>query len=157
MCLILDIQYRMWAVHIICILSHLIYFKYQYTTGKKPLRQDIYNLNTNIRVIKGRPKLDSVIPNIIYGIESKEGMPEKFTQSAKEQRAATLNRAVSTVNEFHPWKENQSQEKCVKRFGDSVMQTWGIMYCGGSPPVIASLQGLSLKYHIDVHIDSFAW
>lgn len=114
-------------------------------TGKKPLNSDIYNLNTNIKVIKGRPNLPSVIPNIIYGIESKEGLPENFISSNDLQPG------------FSPVDENKSQEVCVKRFNDNVMETWGMMYCGGSPPVIETLQEISMKYHIDVHIDSFAW
>ena len=211
-------------------------------TGKKALKPDIYNSNTNIKVVKGRPKLDSVIPNIIYGIESGEVLPEKYTASAKTQIAKQLSdliheldqdRSLSATAKVHkikaksqelgfslasdiesprgaddndakrvlgalrssiksqsigggdlrasgqlwsnvmdgidaersdaldmnfcPWNPNKSQEKCVKRYSEDIMQTWGIMYCGGSPPVIDSLQGISLKYHIDVHIDSFAW
>mmetsp|Transcript_17210 Transcript_17210/g.32305 ORF Transcript_17210/g.32305 Transcript_17210/m.32305 type:complete len:338 (+) Transcript_17210:752-1765(+) len=46
-------------------------------TGKKPLNSQVDKLNTNIKVIRGRPNLASIIPNVIYGIESKEGLPEK--------------------------------------------------------------------------------
>jgi hypothetical protein len=31
------------------------------------------------------------------------------------------------------------------------------MYCGGSKSVIRDLQGLSIDFNIDVHVDSFAW
>jgi len=52
-------------------------------TGKKPLTSAIEMMNTNVRVVKGRPDFGSVIPNIIYGIESKQGLPEKYTEGAK--------------------------------------------------------------------------
>lgn len=58
---------------------------------------------------------------------------------------------------FCPWKESESQERCVKRLDDNVMSTWGIMYCGGSRPVISALREISVDYNIDLHIDSFAW
>jgi len=274
-------------------------------TGKTPLISSIESSNTNIKVIKGRPDLASVIPNIIYGIESKEGLPEKYTESSKyEMKQIFIKRvtkldidsSVSTIEKvsklreygkdlgfslqemideinksceaygtakalksslmmtyaeldqydlespasddnaedflselrssttrapdiqydqqyssrsndgtlsfgdspvdieqdisrphfqrggslkrwttmrnvmderdfnslltpaFHPWKEDKEQEKLVKRLDNNdVMSTWGIMYCGGSKPVISALREVSIAYSIDLHIDSFAW
>lgn len=37
-----------------------------------------------------RPNLSSIIPNIIYGIESKEGLPEKYTTGSKENAKKLL-------------------------------------------------------------------
>uniref|UniRef100_A0A7S4NI13 Ferric reductase NAD binding domain-containing protein n=1 Tax=Odontella aurita TaxID=265563 RepID=A0A7S4NI13_9STRA len=51
-------------------------------TGKEPLLPALEELNTNVRVIKGRPDLKTVVPNIIYGIESGVGLPEKCTPSS---------------------------------------------------------------------------
>ena len=242
-----------------------------------------------MQVVKGRPKLDSVIPNVIYGIESKEGLPEKYTQRSKDEmkrrlmeriheldndpnvrasdkvstlveygdslgfsmqelideiqpsdkarasflRASSkmgslsegdeeknasqllkelktsatsnsgwesfrsgvseksledeeetmkervskhLSRTKSTMHwsnvtqsvgrddankmlapTFLPWEDNTTQERCVRRFGEEIMKTWGIMYCGGSKPVIKSLRAISDDYNIDLNIDSFAW
>lgn len=58
---------------------------------------------------------------------------------------------------FQPWKKSVSQEKCCKRFSEDVLSTWGIMYCGGSKPVISALREISIEYSVDLHIDSFAW
>ena len=58
---------------------------------------------------------------------------------------------------FQPWDKNESQERCVKRLDNNILATWGVMYCGGSKPVIASLRELSQEYNIDLHIDSFKW
>ena len=60
---------------------------------------------------------------------------------------------------FHPWVEDESQERCVKRLREdnNIMSSWGIMYCGGSEPVIKALRGISHDYNLDLHIDSFKW
>jgi len=58
---------------------------------------------------------------------------------------------------FNPWEEDAAQEICVKKLNDHVMSTWGIMYCGGSKPVISDLRKISIGYNIDLHVDSFAW
>ena len=58
---------------------------------------------------------------------------------------------------FQPCDKNESQERCVKRLGSKILATWGIMYCGGSKPVITALRELSQDYDIDLHIDSFKW
>eukprot|EP00581_Thalassiosira_minuscula_P016601 CAMPEP_0183722588 /NCGR_PEP_ID=MMETSP0737-20130205/14497_1 /TAXON_ID=385413 /ORGANISM="Thalassiosira miniscula, Strain CCMP1093" /LENGTH=885 /DNA_ID=CAMNT_0025952781 /DNA_START=891 /DNA_END=3548 /DNA_ORIENTATION=+ len=258
-------------------------------TGKKPLNAEMDSMNSNIKVVKGRPNLGSVIPNIIYGIESKEGLPENYTESSKvrmknlliqrifdldatamsaTEKVAELaeygnvlgfsldeligefressgkrqnesglsaleplsvynpvskkklgpsmrSSGISTISEydantlleglkssmrasakrqsslsenessghdssehfwtatseylgklhssallkpaFHPWEKNGSQERCVKRFGNDIMTTWGIMYCGGSKPVISALKDISCEFDIDLHIDSFKW
>lgn len=237
-------------------------------TGKQPLPSALESTATNIRVIKGRPKFDSVIPNMIYGIESMEGLPEKYTDSstyemkeamrlrsseleqdetisatervskfrdygyslglsmnelfddsnrsgvgthsmqgstAKNEHQALMEadesdaqhrfnqlkyslrcdgsnlgpstqkrsrrpKRWSVVREvvdgkdpdtlkpkFCPWEQNASQEKCVKRLDEAVMATWGMLYCGGSQPVIKALRDVSLDYSIDLHVDSFAW
>lgn len=47
-------------------------------TGKEPINPALEELQTNVRIIKQRPNLFSVIPNIIYGIESKKGLPEEY-------------------------------------------------------------------------------
>ncbi len=58
---------------------------------------------------------------------------------------------------FQPCDKNESQERCVKRLDSKILATWGIMYCGGSKPVITDLRELSQDYDIDLHIDSFKW
>ncbi len=64
-------------------------------TGKKPLKEEIEKKQTNIRIIMGRPDLASVIPNIIYGIESGEGLPEKYTaRSLDEMKRLVVERSA---------------------------------------------------------------
>lgn len=54
-------------------------------TGKEKLKTPNLDVvaNTNICIIHGRPKLDEVIPNIIYGVESGMGLPENYTPNTR--------------------------------------------------------------------------
>jgi hypothetical protein len=65
--------------------------------------------------------------------------------------------AAWLVPSFCPWIANEEQERFVKSLDEDVMSTWAVMYCGGSKSVIRDLQGLSIDYNIDVHVDSFSW
>jgi ferric-chelate reductase len=54
-------------------------------TGKEKLDASEMNVftNTNVCIIAGRPNLKDLIPNIIYGIESGVGLPERYNQYGK--------------------------------------------------------------------------
>lgn len=101
-------------------------------TGKAPLTTSVEDSNANIRVIRGRPQLSSLIPNVIYGCESDSST-------------------------FSLWEESEEQQTRVKRLEDHVMSSWGMMYCGGSKDVLSALREISMDYNIDLHIDSFEW
>ena len=71
-------------------------------TGKETLGVDSHiNIvtNTNVCIIEGRPNLHEVIPNIIYGIESGVGLPERYVPDGKmvasEMLLDMLNRDVN--------------------------------------------------------------
>jgi hypothetical protein len=156
-----------------------------------------------------RPNLSIIIPNIIYGIESKTGLPEKYTMRSKDEMKKLLTErtreldadkslspaekcdkvcqlgmdlgftmrelidesgwaGMSTLVDkkssntllkpsFRPWRKNELQESFVKKLDSNVMKTWGLFYCGGSAGMISDLQGISMDYNVDLHIDSFAW
>merc|ERR1711862_909081 len=57
-------------------------------TGRKPLSPllEEYWSHTNVRIIKGRPDMNVIIPGLIYGIESGVGLPET-SYNEKKQRA----------------------------------------------------------------------
>ncbi|CAJ1952236.1 unnamed protein product [Cylindrotheca closterium] len=82
-----------WAVrdpHLLGFFLRHLYLDHQgwnliFYTGKEKLKSGLLEsiANTNICIIEGRPKLDQVIPNIIFGIESGHGLPEWYNQDTR--------------------------------------------------------------------------
>jgi ferric-chelate reductase len=54
-------------------------------TGKEQLNEEHIDIftNTNVCIIQGRPNLGQLIPNIIFGIESGRGLPERYVPNEK--------------------------------------------------------------------------
>jgi len=73
-------------------------------TGRKPLSPllEEYWSHTNVRIIKGRPDLNVLIPGLIYGIETKVGLPETFYNDKKE-------RAINDI--LHLYKDVPQDEE----------------------------------------------
>lgn len=95
-------------------------------TGKEPLTSAIESANTNVKIIKGRyvemtrdyctpslssiyiafsshlhicrPNLSSVIPNVIYGIESNKGLPENYTMRSKQEMKKHLTTLIRELD-----------------------------------------------------------
>lgn len=218
-------------------------------TGKQNLSPAIENSNSNIKIIKKRPDLHVVIPNIIYGIETGVGIPETYTPSEKvhvkeilsnkldqledegyceeeiveeltslahengfllshivpddyEDQDKTLLQTIkdhfASYNDgihsgygrkgpalprrpsvkgyhrlqqrqlrtqtsmmdvgYHPWEEQEKAAAFVKGLDKkTVKKTWGMLYCGGSKPVEATLRHISEDYRIALYPESFAW
>lgn len=55
-------------------------------TGKVPLDRTRLNVqaNTNLCILDSRPKLHAVIPNIVFGVESRQRLPETYTTATRE-------------------------------------------------------------------------
>lgn len=70
-------------------------------TGKKKLRESSINIltNTNICIIEGRPKLNELIPNIIYGVESGLGLPENYSPDTKAIASEMLADRLETSSD----------------------------------------------------------
>mmetsp|Transcript_28716 Transcript_28716/g.80835 ORF Transcript_28716/g.80835 Transcript_28716/m.80835 type:complete len:680 (+) Transcript_28716:174-2213(+) len=267
-------------------------------TGKSPLNPGLMELQANVKIIKKRPDLYTAIPNIIYGIESGNGLPEScertseevkelivmkletldkdskmgstsklaeltkyaqtegfsFTELLEEERlmkkeqempasnntgsparASTLGRTptigrnaklvdlskyaraktvepdddfameetgksqanmsadapmdadrilerirglraeieaartgsvnpTSSIPEgdedmgvFEPWVKNTKAQEYVKGLNQEVIESWGILYCGGSKPVEVALHAISEEYMLGLATESFAW
>jgi ferric-chelate reductase len=208
-----------WAVrepHLIDFFLRHLYFDHQgwnllFYTGKQKLEGSNIDIlkNTNICIIEGRPKLNEIIPNIIYGIESGVGLPEKYIpdhraaaceiladrlikgESAKDlslyaselgfilpteevseefassddlgsRRRARRRASVSILGHltigFRPWDRHDRAKEYVRRLDKKlVIQTWGILYCGGARPVLNELEKISDEYQLCLHVESFAW
>lgn len=82
-----------WAVrdpHLLGFFLNHLYLDHQgwnliFYTGREKLKSRLLEsfANTNICIIEGRPKLHNVIPNIIFGIESGNGLPEWYNQDTR--------------------------------------------------------------------------
>ncbi len=69
-------------------------------TGKQPLSPALENSNNNIKIIKQRPDLYNVIPNIIYGIEAGVGVPEKYNPAEKRHVKEVLAKKLNDLEEL---------------------------------------------------------
>jgi hypothetical protein len=58
-----------------------------------------------------RPNLSSIIPNVIYGIESKVGLPKKYTMRSKDEMKKLLTEGTL---EYDADKSLSSAEKYAK-------------------------------------------
>ncbi|EED87425.1 predicted protein [Thalassiosira pseudonana CCMP1335] len=69
-------------------------------TGKEPLSPAIENANSNVILIKRRPDLHRIVPNIIYGIESGKGVPEIRQPSEKVKAKEFLADKLEDLEEM---------------------------------------------------------
>jgi ferric-chelate reductase len=69
-------------------------------TGKQPLLSSLIDglTGTNMRIIHSRPKLDQVIPNIIYGFESGEGLPGRYLPDQKTEAVELLRKRLDDLD-----------------------------------------------------------
>jgi hypothetical protein len=45
----------------------------------------------------------------------------------------------------------------IDAVGPERLATWGMLYCGGSQPVVDSLQEIKDKYGIGLEVEKFDW
>jgi hypothetical protein len=62
-------------------------------------------------------------------------------------------------NSFKPWEADSVDPK---KYVDSldkkaVLETWGVLYCGGKSPLADSVAKVSKEYGINIALESFAW
>ena len=54
-------------------------------------------------------------------------------------------------------QRNTSLSHASRQERKDMIDAWQIMYCGGAPPVVKTLEGVTEKYGIPLKIESFAW
>lgn len=89
-----------WAVrdlHLLEFFLRHLYLDHQgwnliFYTGKQNLSGSTVDTknNSNVCIIEGRPKLNELIPNIIYGIESGLGLPERYSPDTRATASEIL-------------------------------------------------------------------
>jgi len=68
-------------------------------TGKEPISNKYEKLNTNVRIIKKRPDLEMMVTNLIYGIESGYGLPEKAVKNSEKNMLEALTDKIRDLDE----------------------------------------------------------
>ena len=133
-------------------------------------------------MIEGRPNLSSVITGIIYSIEKELDSAEGLRTTGKMTKGISVKETMFSANidedksgdtdeeegkgvctnqesflGFRPWLKNDEQEQYVKGLDKNFTKDWGMMYCGGSKPIMNILREISFDCHVDLHVDSFSW
>lgn len=69
-------------------------------TGKEPLVSSLIDglENTNVCIIQGRPNLDDIIPNIVYGFETGKGRPDRYLPEKKAKAIEKLRERLTVLD-----------------------------------------------------------
>lgn len=76
-----------------------------------------------------------------------------------EQRLAAIKSSAKShaADEERELDEATANVKALHDRRSSIFQNWGIMYCGGSAPIIKDLRTVSKQYGINLALESFSW
>ena len=103
------------------------------------------------------------------GINEREGARRRGSWSQSRPTKTKVSTArggnglasVEARNDFSPGnsKETSSDEDMMKFAlkNEPVLQTWQMLYCGGSNPVVSKLKEISTTFKIDLRIEKFDW
>lgn len=76
-------------------------------------------MSTNVCVIRSRPDLEHVIPNIVYGIESKKGLPESYLPDKKQ---VAIEMLVEKLEELEVEGEDSNPEETVHQLSQFAVE-----------------------------------
>ena len=110
---------------------------------------DLYT-KKNVQIIRGRPDLPNLVSNIIFGLES------NLSVQPQDEDPSQLMRHLKDA--FEPWRKYHGAKEYVKSLDKKlVMNTWAMMYCGGSPALKKTLREIADDLGLDLHVESFNW
>ena len=69
-------------------------------TGKVDIDNKYEQLKTNIKIVKKRPNLEDVITNIIFGIETTLGLPEKHVKTTRAEILVSLKKKIKHLDDL---------------------------------------------------------
>jgi hypothetical protein len=95
-------------------------------------------------------------PELSSASQSYQGLHKRHQhQNSKAQRYL---RSTSMAVQSRPWEEQPAAEHFVLALDKKrILNTWGVMYCGGSKSVESKLTKISNKYDLEFHTETFAW
>mmetsp|Transcript_20057 Transcript_20057/g.56856 ORF Transcript_20057/g.56856 Transcript_20057/m.56856 type:complete len:275 (+) Transcript_20057:571-1395(+) len=90
-------------------------------TGREDLPDDIIEVysNTNVNIIRGRPKLSEVIPNIIYSIESGKGLPERYKPDEEIGITEQLVDMLDNTNKSECLNDDNDEYDAENRYNEN--------------------------------------
>ena len=66
--------------------------------------------------------------------------------------------STSIAIQSRPWENQPAAEEFVSALDKKrVLNTWGLLYCGGSKSVESKLRKISNKFDLELHTETFAW
>ena len=88
----------------------------------------------------------------------KEAAARKST--VKASMANLFRLSTLSMDKHKPWEKGEETEEAIKFCKcqqEAVLDTWGMLYCGGAPAVEKQLKEISKKYKIALNSESFSW
>jgi hypothetical protein len=96
-------------------------------------------------------------PELSSASQSYQGLHKRH-QHHNNQQAQRYQRSTSMEVQSRPWEEQPAAEHFVLALDKKrILNTWGVMYCGGSKSVESNLRKISNKYDLELHTETFAW
>ena len=121
-------------------------------TGLEPLLGPLQQLGAmkNVHIIRGRPDLQNIIPNIIFGIESGNGLPEKCMLSHKDTVVELLAERLQQLDvQASSSRNNEPGSLMTMTATDKVVdlgglaQSYGYLFTG----LVATLDATASRSH----------
>ena len=92
--------------------------------------------------------------------ETDEESTDAATTDAAMQNFKQRLAAIRNFGKAHQAAEEREVDEAVaavKGMNASIFEQWGIMYCGGSAPIIRDLRDVSQHFKINLALESFSW
>lgn len=124
------------------------------------------SVNERISSLKNRePKLPmlpiheewKVVPEPEPSHESESESHVSFIDALVEFKSEKNKSLVKMKNDFEAWQSYAQASEYVAILGKEIIETWGILFCGGNKFVVKDLSDISERYGIDLHTESFYW
>ncbi|CAB9527003.1 NADPH oxidase 4 [Seminavis robusta] len=94
---------------------------------------------------------------------SHRNLPVSFRQNRRRRSSASEfvgNMMEDASLAFQPWDEDllaEEAENFLQNLAPEILQSWGILYCGGANKIEKQLKKTSERYGLDLHSESFSW
>lgn len=97
-------------------------------------------------------------PELSSASHSYHGLHKRHQHNHQNTTKRQVQRCASMVVQSRPWEEQPAAEHFVLALDKKrILNTWGVMYCGGSKSVENKLRKISNKYDLELHTETFAW